>query len=51
MNEPMNEPCHVPGCENTAYDNCSVCNEPTCNERHGEMIDDNFVCNDCAENF
>jgi len=44
----MGDKCHIGNCDNTSYDNCSVCRKPTC-KKHGRSVGDRFVCRQCAD--
>jgi hypothetical protein len=44
----MADTCHIPGCSNISYDNCTACRRATC-RRHGRQVGDHFVCRDCAD--
>lgn len=43
----MGDTCHIGSCDNTSYDNCKLCGEPTC-EKHGRQVGDgDIVCFEC----
>lgn len=44
----MGDTCHIRGCSDTSYDDCTVCHKPTC-RRHGKRVGDHFVCRECAD--
>jgi hypothetical protein len=44
----MADTCHVGKCENTSYDDCAVCHQPTC-RKHGNSVGEQFVCVECAD--
>lgn len=44
----MGDTCHFHGCENTSYDDCTICGQPTC-KRHGKQVGDKYVCRECAD--
>jgi hypothetical protein len=46
----MSDTCHFSNCDNTSFDNCKICNQPTC-KRHGKLIGDRYICNKCADKY